>query len=111
MACRSLIAGVVLVATGLHAMPPQAHRDHAVDLARGFLVPPVQARLSCFWWWLNGNVTKEAISRDLEEMKAKDSVACCCTTQAVQRNWGTLLYRPVQRSGAMLRATLPPRRA
>jgi len=25
----------------------------------------------CFWWWLNGNVTKEAITRDLDEMKAK----------------------------------------
>ena len=29
------------------------------------------ARLRAYWWWLNGNVTKAAITRDLEEMKAK----------------------------------------
>src|SRR5262245_47925317 len=33
--------------------------------------PPPNARLRAYWWWLNGNVTKEAITRDLEEMKAK----------------------------------------
>jgi len=27
--------------------------------------------VQCWWWWLNGNVTKDAITRDLEEMKAK----------------------------------------
>ncbi len=33
--------------------------------------PPTDARLRAYWWWLNGNVTEEAITRDLEEMKAK----------------------------------------
>jgi len=33
--------------------------------------PPRDARLRAYWWWLNGCVTKEAITRDLEEMKAK----------------------------------------
>jgi len=33
--------------------------------------PPRDARLRAYWWWLNGNVTKEAITRDLEGMKAK----------------------------------------
>lgn len=33
--------------------------------------PPVQSRLRAYWWWLNGNVTKESITHDLEEMKAK----------------------------------------
>ena len=29
------------------------------------------ARVRAYWWWLNGNVTKEAVTRDLEEMKGK----------------------------------------
>ncbi len=33
--------------------------------------PPVSARVRAYWWWLNGNVTREAITRDLEEMKSK----------------------------------------
>jgi hypothetical protein len=40
-------------------------------LERGWADPPPGARVRAYWWWLNGNVTKEAITRDLEEMKAK----------------------------------------
>ena len=28
--------------------------------------------VNCWWWWLNGNVTKEAITRDLEAMKSRN---------------------------------------
>ena len=41
------------------------------ELASGFAHPPNSARLRAYWWWLNGNVTRAAITRDLEEMKAK----------------------------------------
>ena len=40
-------------------------------LEQDFNSPPRDARLRAYWWWINGNVTKEAITRDLEEMKAK----------------------------------------
>jgi hypothetical protein len=36
-----------------------------------FRKPDTKYGPSCFWWWLNGNVTKASISRDLEEMRAK----------------------------------------
>lgn len=39
-------------------------------LERGFQDPPPQARLRCYWWWLNGNTDEETITRDLEAMKA-----------------------------------------
>lgn len=39
-------------------------------LERGWHDPPQQARLWAYWWWLNGNVTEAAITRDLQEMKA-----------------------------------------
>ena len=37
----------------------------------GWENPPVESRLRAYWWWLNGNVTKTAVSRDLIEMKKK----------------------------------------
>ena len=40
-------------------------------LYRGFTDPPNEARLRCYWWWLNSMVTKASITRDLEQMKAK----------------------------------------
>ncbi len=41
------------------------------DLVHGFRHPPHSAGIRAFWWWLNGNVTQESITRDLEQMKAK----------------------------------------
>lgn len=43
----------------------------AMTLDEAWARPPQSARLRAYWWWLNGNVTREAITRDLEEMKAK----------------------------------------
>src|SRR5689334_10975167 len=43
----------------------------AAKLENGWINPPRQARLRAYWWWLNGNVTSNAITRDLEEMKNK----------------------------------------
>jgi len=48
--------------------------DRSVEfsqLKNGFLNPPAESRLRCYWWWLNSMATKESITRDLEEMKDK----------------------------------------
>jgi hypothetical protein len=41
----------------------------ASDLDRGFENPPEAARPRAWWHWMNGNVTKEGITADLEWMK------------------------------------------
>src|SRR5262245_34521859 len=46
---------------------PLAAQD---DLARGFVNPPKTARPHTWWHWMNGNVTKEGITKDLEAMQA-----------------------------------------
>ena len=40
-------------------------------LEAGFADPPQEARLRCYWWWLNGNTDEATITRDLDEMRAK----------------------------------------
>jgi hypothetical protein len=55
----------------LQAVVASADTGVAPGLESGWTNPPVSARLRAYWWWLNGNVTREAITRDLEEMKAK----------------------------------------
>lgn len=42
-----------------------------MPLEAGWENPPALARTRVWWWWLNGNVDKATLSRDLEEMKAK----------------------------------------
>jgi len=54
-----------------HSKRPSCSHDNSDDLVRNFLNPPDWAKPSGYWWWLNGNVDKEAITRDLEQFKAK----------------------------------------
>ena len=63
LACPALIAAWGMVAS--------AAAQSSDALERGFAQPPPEARLRAYWWWLNGNVTKAAITRDLEQMAAK----------------------------------------
>lgn len=79
MTTRLLVAAIVFaLAAVTRAAPPEPIRpelksalEPMVDLEMGWKDPPQMARTRCWWWWLNGNVTPEAITRDLEEMKAK----------------------------------------
>ena len=41
------------------------------SLSNGFVNPPASSRPGAFWPWLNGDVTKESITSDMEEMKDK----------------------------------------
>ncbi len=49
----------------------KASRRAVMPLEAGWADPPRMARTRAWWWWLNGNVTTEALSRDLAEMQAK----------------------------------------
>src|ERR1017187_3042171 len=39
------------------------------DLAKGFVSPPQSARPWVYWFWLDGNITREGITADLEAMR------------------------------------------
>jgi hypothetical protein len=41
----------------------------AEEIDKGFANPPAAARPWVYWFWLNGNITKEGITADLEAMK------------------------------------------
>jgi len=43
-------------------------RAQALDLQRGFENPPAAAKPQVWWHWMNGNVTREGITADLEAM-------------------------------------------
>jgi hypothetical protein len=63
------VAGVCSsIAQVVPASPPSPTIS---ELRAGFLNPPPEARLRCYWWWLNGNTDAATITHDLEEMKAK----------------------------------------
>ncbi len=52
----------------IHAIPSSAE-EPGDALEAGFRRPPDSARPHTWWHWMNGNITKEGITADLEAMK------------------------------------------
>jgi hypothetical protein len=60
----------------------------AGNLETDFRNPPHQAGVRCWWWWLNSNVTKEAITRDLEAMHGKGFSGAMIFDAGTELRWG-----------------------
>lgn len=62
-----LLAGAAIL---LALAASSAQRANTGTREAGFQNPAPEARLRCYWWWLNGNTGEQTITRDLEAMKA-----------------------------------------
>ena len=60
------VAAFLVLSGGVLAAGSRQATD---DLAINFQTPPDSAKPWVYWWWLNGYVTKEGMTKDLEEMK------------------------------------------
>lgn len=64
------LVGIILLSAAWAAeTPPARSLDSEAEIERGFLDPPESARPWVYWFWLNGNITREGITADLEAMK------------------------------------------
>jgi hypothetical protein len=63
----SALAVLAPAACGRRPTAPAA--QPSADLLSGFVSPPASARPWVYWFWLNGNITREGITADLEAMK------------------------------------------
>lgn len=64
-----VFVGVCLIVLGLAGAPGKAFAGEPGDaLANAFVHPPDAARPWVYWFWLNGNITREGITADLEAM-------------------------------------------
>ena len=69
--CLSALTLCLLAQPPGPSASPADRQPSLQTLREGFHQPPPEARLRCYWWWLNGNTTKETITRDLTEMQRK----------------------------------------
>lgn len=65
-AVRAGAAGLALM---LAVAATVAGAPNGEELGNGFKAPPASAKPHTWWHWMNGNVTKEGITADLEAMK------------------------------------------
>ena len=59
------IAWTLIVLTAVVLTCTSARSD---DLEAGFRNPPESSRPGCYWYWINDNISKEGITKDLEAM-------------------------------------------
>src|SRR3954470_16724526 len=62
-------ATAVFIAGLLCALVSTAGIKAADSLEQGFISPPDEAKPRTWWHWVNGNISKEGITADLEAMK------------------------------------------
>lgn len=64
------------------------------DLERQFQTPPLSAQPWVYWVWLENDIPRAAITRDLEEMKAKGIAGCILYgNQSGHWSWNSTLTR------------------
>ena len=59
----------IIISLNLLALLWRATALQAGPLEAGFQSPPQSAKAQTWWHWMNGNITKEGITADLEAMK------------------------------------------
>jgi hypothetical protein len=62
--------------------------DTYASLKSNFKAPVAATGPRCWWWWLNSNVTKEAITRDLEAMHDKGFSGAMIFDAGTELKWG-----------------------
>ncbi len=72
--CSFAVCGLTLTQSpaldAARAQAPAAHPQMPDALARGFVAPPEATKPRCYWYWMDGRITKEGITRDLEAMRS-----------------------------------------
>jgi len=68
---KSFIHIIFILIPVLWFMSCSPAEDSIEELSETFINPPKSYRPGAFWCWLNGNISREAISRDLREMSEK----------------------------------------
>ncbi|MEI6503610.1 MAG: glycosyl hydrolase, partial [Armatimonadota bacterium] len=58
-----------LLLLALLLLPTIAFAQTPEQLQRNFVAPPASARPQTWWHWMNGNISKEGITLDLEAMQ------------------------------------------
>ncbi len=66
---RTSAAGLLTLITPTEIIHAMGRPQVATPLQTGFLNPPASARPHTWWHWMNGHVTQDGITRDLEAMQ------------------------------------------
>ena len=70
LSVATILASSTLLTPAVHADTPAPVSASAQTLDDQFRDPPASARPRVWWHWMNGNISKDGIAKDLAWMKA-----------------------------------------
>ena len=85
-------SGLMLLPSSLSAMRLTSDVLIFSDLEKGFKTPPNASKPWVFWQWMNGNITKQGITLDLEAMHRMGIGGALCFNNAVGIPKGNVDY-------------------
>lgn len=85
-------SGLMLLPSSLSAMSLTSDVLTFSDLEKGFKTPPNASKPWVFWQWMNGNITKQGITLDLEAMYRMGIGGALCFNNAVGIPKGNVDY-------------------
>ena len=65
MLAKKISVAIAIILSAISCTP----QNSIEELQRGWENPPLSARNRVWWHWMNGNITKEGIRKDLQWMK------------------------------------------
>ena len=76
---KTLINYVIILLTAISVLSCTNENKNTAEINEvfqhvkaNFQSPDTESGVNCWWWWLNGNVNKAAITKDLEAMKSRN---------------------------------------
>jgi hypothetical protein len=66
------LAAIIIVSCSTKNKSINGTNDVFTHIKTNFKNPEQETGVNCWWWWLNGNVTKSALTKDLEAMKSRN---------------------------------------
>lgn len=83
-----LVIYIFQFSCSIESNKPAGSRGTYTYLKENFKNPSSLSGARCWWWWLNSNVTKEAITRDLEAMQEKGFSGAMIFDAGTELGWG-----------------------
>jgi len=66
---KGAAGGAAILVVPMPLLQSCAVRDDATPVSKAFLTPPMSSRAHTWWHWMNGSVTRQGITLDMEAMK------------------------------------------
>jgi hypothetical protein len=69
MTIKNILLSLTVLVLSLTGCQKISKRNNFLAIERGFVTPPTSVQTGVYWYWINDNISREAVVKDLHAMK------------------------------------------